>query len=282
MKSQVWFVTGASKGLGLTLVKKLLQAGHKVAATSRSVASLVEKIDATETQFLPLEVHLSNPESVRKAMAQTQKKWGAVDVVVNNAGYGHFGAVEELSDSEARENFDVNVFGTLNVIREALPLMREKKAGHIFNISSVGGYSGSFPGVGIYCATKFAVAGMSEGLAAEVKDFGIQVTIVYPGYFRTNFLDQDSMKSPKQSIAAYEASQQSLDFHSNVMNGNQAGDPEKAAEALLQVAQNPEAPLHLFLGKDAFKMAQEKIQLVESELTKWKSLSESTDLNNLK
>jgi NAD(P)-dependent dehydrogenase (short-subunit alcohol dehydrogenase family) len=189
---KVWFVTGASKGLGLSLVKQLLNKGYNVAATSRNVADLEGAVGKSES-FLPLAVNITDEQSVTDAISQTISLFGKIDVVVNNAGYGLVGGLEELSDAEARANFDVNVFGSLNVIRAAMPHLREQKSGHIFNISSIGGFTGNFPGFGIYCATKFAVQGFTESLAAEIKSFGVKATIVSPGYFRTNFLAADSL-----------------------------------------------------------------------------------------
>ena len=161
---KVWFVTGASKGLGLTLVKKLLANGYRVAATSRDAKVLNAEVGKNDGKFLALQVDLVNQGSVISAIDETIEKFGNIDVVVNNAGYGQLGTLEELSDKEARQNFDINVFGTLNVIRAVMPHFRNRKAGHIINISSIAGYLGAFPGWGIYNATKFAVAGLSEAL----------------------------------------------------------------------------------------------------------------------
>jgi NAD(P)-dependent dehydrogenase (short-subunit alcohol dehydrogenase family) len=175
---KVWFVTGASKGLGLTLVKRLLADGYKVAATSRDANVLRAEVGNNTADFLPLRVDL-------------------VDEKSNNAGYGQLGTLEELTDKEARQNFDINVFGTLNVIRAIMPHFRSRKAGHIINISSIAGFLGAFPGWGIYNATKFAVAGLTEALSAETKSMGVSTTIVYPGYFKTNFLLDGSLNLAK-------------------------------------------------------------------------------------
>ncbi len=274
--SKVWLVTGASKGLGLTLTKKLLERGYRVAATSRRKTALIEAVGAESAHFLPLEVDLEDEKSVENAIAITLEHFGAFDVVVNNAGYGQIGTLEELSDREARQNFDVNVFGLLHVVRHAMPHLRTQGSGHFFNIASVGGYDGGFPGWGIYCATKFAVAGLSEGLAEEVKRFGVGVTIVYPGYFRTNFLDGDSVKTPLHPIAAYQEARDSERVHQRELNGNQPGDPEKAAEVLIRVSNEPAPPLHLFLGEDAFGLAHRKMETVRVQLEQWKALTVST------
>lgn len=273
---KVWFVTGASKGLGLSLVKKLLQEGYRVAATSRNVAELTEAVGETSTSFLPLVVDLPNEKNVHDAIAKTAEKFGSIDVVVNNAGYGLIGGLEELGDAEARANFEVNVFGSLNVIRQALPLLRGQGSGHIMNVSSIGGFTGMFPGFGIYCATKFAVQGFTESLAEEVKALGIKATIVSPGYFRTSFLTQDSLRTPAHPIEAYEAVRQSMSFHQNDMDGNQPGDPDKAADVMIKAAESENPPLHLFLGQDAYDIAYQKIEAVKGDLEAWKALTTST------
>src|SRR5262249_38640327 len=186
--SSVWFVTGASKGLGLALVRRLLERGYRVAATSRSLAALTRELGDVSDRFLPLEVDLSDARSLARAVDSVISKFGALDVVVNNAGYGQFGTVEEVSDAEARRNFDVNVFGLLNVLRATLPQLRAQRSGHMFNISSIGGFSGEFSGWGIYCATKFAVAGLTEALRAGLAALGGRGTAVDPGVVRAEVL----------------------------------------------------------------------------------------------
>jgi len=265
MKKKTWFVTGASKGLGLSLVKTLLAEGYPVAATSRALGELQNAVGATFANFLPLSVNLTDEKSVAKAIDETIKRFGSIDVVVNNAGYGLAGALEELSDAETRANFDINVFGSLNVIRQALPHLRKQSSGHIFNIASIGGFTGGFPGFGIYCATKFAVHGFSESLAEEVKAFGIRVTIVSPGYFRTSFLDA-SLNVPSHPIEDYKSVREVQSVHQNNYNGNQPGDPDKASAALIQVAEGKDSLLHLFLGPDAYALAEQKMRSVQKDM----------------
>lgn len=278
MKSKVWFVTGASKGLGLSLVKQLLSKGYRVAATSRNSADLSKVITADSAHFLPLTVDIGNETSVANGIQQTITQFGSIDVVVNNAGYGLAGALEELSDKEARSNFDVNVFGSLNVIRQVMPHLRGQRSGHIFNISSIGGFTGQFPGFGIYCATKFAVQGLSESLAAEIQPFGIKVTIVSPGYFRTSFLDS-SLGVPAQPIPAYENVRQMQSVHQQTINGNQMGDPDKASDVMIQVAERQEPLMHLFLGQDAYDLAYGKIDSIEKEMASVEALATATAFN---
>ncbi|MCW3467221.1 oxidoreductase [Chitinophaga nivalis] len=274
--TKVWFVTGASKGLGRILVLQLLQQGYKVAATSRNIADLRKITTADSSSFLPLAVDLISEKSVEDAIGETVKHFGRIDVIVNNAGYGQVGGLEEVSDTEARTNFDVNVFGSLNVIRKALPYLREQKSGHILNISSIAGFVAFFPGFGIYCATKFALEGLSESLVTEVKPFGIHVTLVEPGYFRTEFLSSGSLAVPANEIADYENIREVQKAHQFDIHGQQAGDPEKAAAAMIQVTTTPEPPVHLFLGQDAYDLAYEKIATVKKDLEAWKAVTVAT------
>jgi len=279
--NKVWLVTGASKGLGLTLVKRLVKEGYKVAATTRDLKALSDEVNSDN--FLPLQIDLVNNESVATAVAtavaKIVKTFGTIDVVVNNAGYGQLGTLEETTDAEARQNFDVNVFGSLNVIRNVMPYFREKKSGAFFNISSIAGFLGGFPGWGIYNATKFAVAGFTEALAVEVKSFGVSATVVYPGYFKTNFLLKGSMRLAKHPIAEYKEARDLEVVHDQQIVGNQPGDPEKAAAALIQAAEMEVRPLHLFLGSDAFGMANSKIESLKEQLSTYESLTKSTDYN---
>ena len=273
---KVWYVTGASKGLGLTLVKQLIKDGYSVAATSRNASDLDKEI-GSNPNFLSLGVEITNESSVRESIAKTLKKFGTIDVVMNNAGYGQLGTLEETSDAEARENFDVNVFGTLNVIRSVMSHFRKKKSGHIINISSIAGFLGGFPGWGIYNATKFAVAGLTEALAVEAKSHGITATIVYPGYFKTNFLKKGSLRLAKNPIADYKEARELEVIHDTQIIGNQPGDPERAAAAFIELAESKNPPMHLFLGSDSFNMAKAKIDTLLNELSTNEALSKSTD-----
>ncbi|KQT30939.1 short-chain dehydrogenase [Chryseobacterium sp. Leaf405] len=273
---KVWFVTGASKGLGLALVKKLLQQNYRVVATSRNSQSLITEIGDASENFLPLEVNLADDKDVKSAIAKSVDYFGQVDVIVNNAGYGQIGTLEELSDKEARENFDINVFGTLNVIRNAMPHLRQQRSGHIFNISSIGGYSGNFPGWGIYCATKFAVAGLTESLAEEIKDFGVKATVVYPGYFRTDFLSKESVRTPENVIEEYETARNSEQAHLDEINGNQPNDPDKGAEAIIAISEVENPPVHFLLGSGTDEYLNNKIKLITDDAEKWSELTFST------
>jgi NAD(P)-dependent dehydrogenase (short-subunit alcohol dehydrogenase family) len=272
---KVWFVTGASKGLGLTLVKELLSHGYAVAATSRTKNSLVTAV-GTHDHFLPLEMDITANEEVAEAIRATVGKFGKIDVVVNNAGYSQIGTLEELSDKEARQNFDVNVFGFLNVIRNAAPYLRSQQSGHIFNIASIGGLLGSFPAFGIYCSTKFAVAGFTEALAVEMQPFGVHTTLVYPGYFRTSFLEKGSVQTPQNPIDAYANAREVEAAHLNQINGNQPNDPQKAATLFIQLSKEEKPPVHFFMGEDAYGMVYNKIRTLTEEAEKWKEYTVST------
>jgi NAD(P)-dependent dehydrogenase (short-subunit alcohol dehydrogenase family) len=276
---KTWFVTGASKGLGLLLVQQLLQQGYNVAATSRNADDLRGAVNATPENFLPLRVNLADEASVGEAIKATVAAFGRIDVVVNNAGYGQIGSLEELSDAEARQNFDVNVFGLLNVLRQATPQLRAQQSGVVFNISSVGGFTGNFPGWGIYCATKFAVAGLTESYAAEVARFGIKATVVYPGYFRTEFLSAGSVSTPQHPIDAYQEVRESQLAHQQQINGQQPGDPAKAVALLIEVSEAEHHPLTLFLGADAYQMAEQKMAAVRQDMQQWQAQATATDFS---
>lgn len=277
-QQKVWYVTGASQGFGLILVKKLLAAGHKVAGTSRKLDALKSAVGEHEN-FLPIQSDVASEASVQQSIQQTIRTLGGIDVVVNNAGYGLVGSLEELSDKEVRANFDVNVFGVLNVVRHVMPHFREKNSGFIFNISSIAGFTGNFPGFGSYCATKFALDGLTESLAAEVKAFGVKVVIVGPGYFRTNFLTSTSLAVPANPIDAYKDVRETQVQHQNGINGQQPGDPEKGIDVLIEVSKAENPPLHLFLGPDAYQFARQKISALESDMNTWQELATSTNFN---
>jgi NAD(P)-dependent dehydrogenase (short-subunit alcohol dehydrogenase family) len=276
MKQKTWFITGASKGLGFALVKKILQSGDKVAATTRNITDLEKVVDAGSDVFLPLSMNLTDEADVAKGIKAAFDHFGSIDVVVNNAGYGLVGALEELTDAETRQNFEINVYGSLNVIRNVLPFMRQQQSGHIFNISSIGGFTGSFPGFGIYCATKFAMQGFSESLATEVKPFGIGITIVSPGYFRTDFLTASSLGVPANPMDIYRNVREVQAMHQQAINGNQMGDPDKAARVMMEVAAMAEPPVHLFLGQDAYDLAGQKINAVQKDMARMEAIAVAT------
>ncbi|SDG59537.1 SDR family NAD(P)-dependent oxidoreductase [Chitinophaga filiformis] len=274
--SKVWYVTGASQGLGLTLVKKLLESGYRVAATSRNAQTLKQAVGIIDAdRFLPLVVDLNNPDCINESIQQTITAFGSIDVVVNNAGYGMMGAVEEIAEQDIRKIFDVNVLAAVNVVKSVLPLMRKQQSGYIINIGSVAGFVGA-PGWSIYSATKAALAAFSEVLALDVKEFGIKVTVAEPSGFRTGFLTENSLANITTSIEGYEAIKSTRERYL-ANNGKQSGDPEKASAILIELAESKEPPVHLYLGQDAYNRASEKIAGMAAELEAWKQTSISAD-----
>jgi len=275
---KVWFITGASKGLGLSLVNQLLKAGQSVAATSRNIDELKKAVNTDTGKFLPLAVNLADEQSVEDAIKATIAKFERIDVVINNAGYGIGGSIEELTDAETRNSFDVNVFGTLNVIRKASPYLRAQRSGHIINIASIAGIAGA-TGWAVYAAAKSAVIALSEVSAEDLKEFGVKVTVVAPGAFRTSFLTTDSLILAANPIAEYEEVRA---VHSKYlkMDGQQVGDPEKAAAAMISLASMPNPPVNLLLGNDAFQRANSKIEALTKEFKDWKAITISTDFDN--
>ncbi|MES2457397.1 MAG: SDR family NAD(P)-dependent oxidoreductase [Bacteroidota bacterium] len=270
---RTWFITGASKGFGLSLVRQLLAAGQNVAATSRDLNALVVAVGVTAPNFLPLEVDLANEDSVGCAVHQANAAFNSVDVVINNAGYGIGGSIEELSDRETRDCFEINVFGTLNVIRMVMPYMRAQQSGHIINISSIAGITGT-SGWAVYAATKYSVVGLSEVLAQDVAEFGVKVTVVAPGAFRTSFLNADSINIAKHTIGEYTAVHNAQEMLLK-KDGRQDGDPEKAAAAIIDLAEMENPPLYLLLGEDAYTRAMSKLDRMKSEFLLNEELSKA-------
>lgn len=277
-KNDVWFVTGASKGLGLTLVKRLLEKGFQVAATSRRVEDLRSAVGTEDGKFLPLEADLADEATVKKAIDAAVSKFGTLDVIVNNAGYNQSGILETISDEEARKNFDINVFGLLNVLRNGLHILREKRSGTVVNISSIGGIS-----IGrcnsIYGATKFAVEGLSEALASEMEPFGVKVIALKPGYFRTNFLNPLSLKLSDCPIEDYRQVMEARVVFVKSRDGQQPGDPIKLADVLIQMSAEDNPPLHLFLGSDTPQVVKNKFAAVLEDMEKWMEVTLSTDFS---
>lgn len=273
-KEKVWFITGASKGMGLAITKAVLKNGDKVIATSRNSETLLEKIVGYNNNLLPVMLDITKEKDVEDAITKGIKKFGQIDVVVNNAGYNLLGNIEELSDTEFRKTMNVNVFAMASIIRKVLPHLRRQKSGHIINTSSMMGYMG-YAGNGSYNASKFAVIGLSEALAQEVAPFGIKVTILAPGTFRTSFMNEDSLNVAKNKIDAYNLDKQVELFTG--FDGKQLGDPEKLAEVLLKITEMSNPPLHLPLGSDSFNAILEVRKNEAKEMEEWKSLSLSTD-----
>ncbi len=275
MSKKVWLVTGCSKGLGKALVEELIAQGYPVAGTSRSKESLEKNIGAEGELFLPLSMNVKDEADVKKAIAQATEKFGRIDVVVNNAGFTHLATIEEMSDADAREEFDINVFGTLNVIRSVLPQMREQKSGHIFNVSSLGAYNVG-PLSGIYCATKHAIKAISETLAQEVKEFGINVTDVKPGFMRTEFFGSSYKTTAPEGSPYKHLYDENMEFYMG-QNGNQAGDPKKAAKLYIQVAEMDEPYESLPMGTDSCDGIRDICENTVKLMTEMRSVAETTN-----
>jgi len=273
---KVWFITGASKGLGLALTKLSLANGDKVIATSRNVEDFKASITEHQENFLSLKVDITSDEEVKNAVAKSIEKFGVLDVVVNNAGYSLVGSMEEMTDKEFRKTMDVNLFGTVNVIRNVMPYLRKQQSGHIINISSNAGYVG-FGNAASYNASKFAVIGLSEALAEETKQFGIKVTVVAPGQFRTSFMNKGSMVFAKNRIDVY-GLDKSEKMWTNY-SGQQIGDPEKLVKILTGIVNNPNPPLHLLLGPDTYQLVMEHRERENQEFETWKHLTLSTNFD---
>jgi len=275
---KVWFITGASKGMGLEVAKKVLASGDKVIATSRSLEEQVESIGKASESFLPLQVDITNEEDVKTAIEKGIEVFGRIDVILNNAGYYLVGSIEEISDEEFRRTVDVNVFGMANVIRNVAPYLRKQQSGHIINTSSNMGYIGH-ANTGSYNTSKFAVIGLSEALAQELKPFGISVTVIAPGMFRTNFMSDKTLTVASKLIEEYKVNEHVKMLRS--FNGNQPGNPKKLADVLYEISRLPDPPLHLPLGTDSYSSIIEQRKKEAIELEEWKDLSFSTDYNNL-
>lgn len=274
--AKVWYVTGASQGLGLILVKKLLNKGYRVAATSRNAQTLKDAVGIIDADyFLPLAVDLNNVNSIDESVQQTLKAFGKIDVVVNNAGYGMTGTLEETTEDDIRKVVDVNVLATINVIKSVLPGFRKQRSGYIINIGSVAGFVGA-PGWSVYSATKAAVAALSEVLALDLKEFGINVTVVEPSGFRTGFLTTGSLAITESKLEGYQAVKDTQTRYL-AANGIQPGDPEKAADILIGLSEDKEPPVHLYLGRDAYNRASAKLQQMIAELEQWKDATISAD-----
>jgi short-subunit dehydrogenase len=276
---KTWMVTGASRGLGAKIARAILAHGDNLVATARNEHSLRNVADsATDaSQILALSLDVTSEEQAKAAVEAATDRFGRIDVLVNNAGYGLLGSIEESSAAEVEAVYRTNVFGLLNVTRAVLPIMRKQQSGHILNMSSLGGYQAS-PGWGVYGSTKFAVEGITEALYGEVKALGIHVTVIEPGFFRTDFMDSSSLQRTKTQIEDYAATVGKTRIFAETNNRQQPGDPAKLAEALLQLVALPDPPLRLPLGPDAVRRIASKNAFVAQETERWKSLSESTDL----
>lgn len=274
----VWFITGASRGFGAAIVREALSRGHQVVATARNVDDVRKAFpDALAGDaLLPLAVDVTDEQQLRDAAAAAVEHFGRIDVLVNNAGRGLLSAVEEASDKAARAVFDVNVFGVLNTLRAVLPTLRAQRSGHVLNISSVGGFT-TAPGWGLYAGTKFALEGISEALSREVAPLGVHVTIVEPGGFRTDFLDDSSLHAEAATIDDYH---QTAGVTRDVVvtaNHAQQGDPLKLAAIIVDLAESDDPPLRIQLGSDSVARVAAKLDFMRAELDRLRPIALSTD-----
>jgi NAD(P)-dependent dehydrogenase (short-subunit alcohol dehydrogenase family) len=268
-------ITGANRGFGLHIAREALAAGHRVVATARHPESLLEQLPGAGDSLLALPLDVTDAASVATAVETAVSTYGGVDVLVNNAGRGLLGAVEEVSDAEARAVFDVNLFGLLEVTRAVLPVMRRAGSGTIVNISSSGGIVGR-PGWGVYCATKFAVEGISEALRLEAEPLGVRVVAVEPGAFRTDFLDASSLVTAESTIDEYHQTAGATRVWADDNNHAQAGDPAKAAQIIVGLPERPELPARIQLGADCFTAVEAKLAQTAADQQTWRDVSLST------
>ena len=271
----VWFITGCSTGFGKELAKLVLQRGWRAVVTARNPDQLQEIVSGHENHALPLRLDVSDRTQMEAAVKATQDKFGRVDVLVNNAGYGYLAAIEEGEDEQIRAMFETNFFGLVGLTNAILPGMRKQRSGHIVNISSIGGLT-SFAATGYYHATKYAVEGMSESLAIELAPLGIKVTIVEPGPFRTDWAGRSLLES-KTVIEDYDATAGERRRQSRARSGQQQGDPVRGAEAIIQAVTSDNAPLRLLLGKPALDLAHKKLDLLRKDFDTWQEISLSAD-----
>lgn len=265
---KVWLITGCSTGFGRELAKYVLSLGYRVAVTARKIDDIKDIIVGHEENAILLELDVRVQSQIKNAVQQTRDKFGSIDILVNNAGIGYFGAIEESEETEVRNMFEINFFGLVRMIQQTLPVMRAQKSGHIINIASIGGLVG-YPAVGFYNATKFAVDGLSESLAKEMHDLGIKVTIVAPSGFRTDWAGR-SAKDSAVVIDDYKATAAGKNKASiRGYSGNQPGDPVRAAQAIVKIAETKEPPLRLLLGKAALKNARIKLDLLKKDFDTW-------------
>lgn len=272
---RIWLITGASRGIGARIAEAALAQGDAVVATSRSADSVTERLGASDA-LLPLALDVTDEAQARHVVGAALERFGRIDVLVNNAGYGLLGAVEEATADEVRRLYETNVFGLLNVTRAVLPAMRARRAGHVINISSLGGVR-SAAGFGVYCSTKFAVEGLTEALHAELAPLGVHATVVEPGYFRTEFLDTASLSVSPLVLEDYAESAGAVREAARRINLNQPGDPVRLAQAVVQLVASPTPPLRLPLGTDTLQTIADKHAFVEKETAAWRDLAASTD-----
>ena len=273
--SKVWFITGCSTGFGRELASLVLESGNKVAVSSRNTDDIKDIVAAYPETAIALKLDVTKPAEVKEAVEKAEAHFGRIDVLVNNAGIGYFGAIEESEEPEVRRMFEINFFGLADVTKAVLPIMRRQRSGHIVNVSSVGGFV-AFPAIGFYNATKFAVMGYSESLAKETAHLGIKVTVVAPSGFRTNWAGK-SANDTKIKIDDYANSAHANQSNIRGYSGNQPGDPVRAAKAIVKAVESENPPVRLLLGAAALKNARLKLAELQNDFDTWAETTEGAD-----
>ncbi|OCX53299.1 short-chain dehydrogenase/reductase [Mucilaginibacter sp. PPCGB 2223] len=273
--SKVWFITGCSTGFGRELAKEVLALGNRAAVAARNTADVQDIVAGYPDTAIAVKLDVTKPDEIKAATEQVKQKFGRIDVLVNNAGIGYFGAIEESEEAEVRRMFEINVFGLANVTNSVLPIMRAQRSGHILNIASIGGLVG-FPGVGFYNATKFAVDGYSEALSKEVAPLGIKVTIIAPSGFRTDWAGRSANNSPI-TIPDYKDTAEANKNAIRGYSGKQPGDPVRAAKAIVKAVESEHPPLRLLLGVAALKGARNKLEQLKKDFDAWEDTTRGAD-----
>ncbi|WP_025601064.1 oxidoreductase [Burkholderia sp. WSM2230] len=273
--NRILLITGASSGFGRALVREALEAGHRVVGTVRSEAASAELEALAPGRAFARLLDVTDFDNIERVVGDIEARVGPVDVLVNNAGYGHEGVMEEAPLADLRRQFEVNVFGAVAMMKAVLPRMRQRRRGHILNITSMGGFI-TMPGISYYCGSKFALEGISEALGQEVRPLGIHVTAVAPGSFRTDWAGRSMSRTPR-SISDYDALFDPLRKAREEKSGKQLGDPVKAARAMLAAIAAERPPAHLLLGSDALDLVRAKLSALSDEIAAWEAVTLSTD-----
>ncbi len=272
---KTFLITGVSSGLGKAFAEAALAAGHRVIGTLRKPEAAAAFATLAPDRAHPLLLDVTAFRSIPAAVDEAAQAMGPIDVLVNNAGYGHEGIMEESSIEEMQKQFNANVFGAVAMMKAVLPGMRERRSGHIINVTSMGGFI-TMPGIAYYCGSKFALEGISEALSKEVKHLGVRVTALAPGQFRTEWAGRSMVRAPR-SIPDYDAVMDPIRAARQAKSGKQPGDPAKAAQVLLKLVASENPSVRLYLGDDAIKLVEEKIEFMKAEMAAWESVSRSTD-----
>ncbi|MBB3934140.1 oxidoreductase [Aureimonas phyllosphaerae] len=272
----VWMITGASRGLGRALAREVLAAGYKVVLAARRPADVADIVAEAGDRATAVALDVVDGRQVASAVEEATARFGRIDVLVNNAGYGYLGAIEEGADEDVRALFETNLFGAIDVIKAVLPGMRARRKGHIVNISSIGGIV-TYPGVGYYHMVKFGVEAMSETLAKELSPLGIAVTVVAPGAFRTGFRGPDSIRQAARVIDDYAETAGRARAGTQAGHGKQVGDPVRGARAIIRAVEAERPPVHLLIGGDALDQLRQKLDAMRAETDAWEEVTRSTD-----